>query len=121
MSTSPPARATGRLVVVAPPELAGGFRLAGTDTLVAADPDEAAAVLERVLAEGERGVVAVYEPYFLRLAPERRARLEASTSPVVVALPAGLGAEASAERRARLAARLQRAIGFHVTFGEEEP
>lgn len=112
---------TGHLLVVVPPELAAGFRLAGTDTLVAAAPEEAAALLDRVLAEGERGIVAVYGPFFARLPADRRARLETSTSPVVMALPAGLGPETSAGRRARLAARLQRAIGFHVTFGEEEP
>ncbi len=47
-------------------------------------------------------------------------RLRSSVSPVMVELPTGLGVEPADVRRGRLAQRLQQAIGYHVTFGEEE-
>ncbi len=107
------------LVIVSPPELAAGFRLAGVAVRVAADPIEAGAVLEQIVADGERGVVAVYEPYLAALDDEARRRLDSSVSPVVVGLPTGLGAGEEGGRRALLVARLQRAVGYRITFGGE--
>lgn len=111
---------TANLVVIVPQDLASGFRLAGADTRVVDDTEDAGQTLDDVLREGERGVVAVYEPYLEKLAPDRRRQLEMSVSPVVVALPTGVASEGEGARRARLVARLQRAIGYHITFGEEE-
>ena len=51
---------------------------------------------------------------------KRKRRLRASVSPVVVELPTGIGAEPDHVRRTRLATRLQRAIGYHITFGDDE-
>lgn len=111
--------AAARLVVVAPPELAAGFRLAGVETQVVTDPVEAAALLQRLTAEGERGVVAVYEPYLAALPESRRRLLESSIAPVVVALPSGTAAAGAAGRRALLVSRLQQAVGYRITFGGE--
>jgi vacuolar-type H+-ATPase subunit F/Vma7 len=82
--------------------------------------DDAAAAVSALIAEGERGVIAVYEPFLSRFEPGVRDRLVASVAPVVVPLPSGLEVEADASRRARLAALLRRAVGYHITFGEEE-
>ncbi|MFO7547612.1 MAG: V-type ATP synthase subunit F [Acidimicrobiia bacterium] len=108
------------LVIVTPPELDTWFRLAGAETRIAEDADSARSRVEELLHEGERGVVAVYEPFFAGFERGYRERLELSVAPVVVPLPSGIGVEADSGRRARLAARLQRAVGYHVTFGEEE-
>ena len=62
----------------------------------------------------------VYEPYLFALSEDRRGRLDRSLMPVVVPFPTGLEGDAGADRRARLMARLQRAIGFRVTFGETD-
>lgn len=108
------------MTVVTPPDLEPGFRLAGVTVRVAADAAEAAAAVADLIADGERGVIAVYEPYLHDFDPGRRDQLEASLSPVVVGLPSGLGVQRVAGRRARLAGLLQRAVGYHITFGDEE-
>lgn len=106
-----------RLVVLAPAELAAGFRLAGAEVVV--PPGEPGAELDRLVAGGAE-VIAVYEPYLATLPPERRRALEASVTPVVIAVPSGVGPAGAPGRRARLAARIREAIGYHVTFGGEE-
>jgi vacuolar-type H+-ATPase subunit F/Vma7 len=112
--------AESHLVIVVPPELGAWFRLAGAETRIADDARSARLRVEELFEEGERGVVAVYEPFFADFERGDRERLELSVAPVVVPLPSGIGAVGDAGRRARLAARLQRAVGYHVTFGEEE-
>jgi vacuolar-type H+-ATPase subunit F/Vma7 len=107
------------LVVVVPSELEAGFHLAGVETVVADDTDEAVARLEQLLAGNPRGVVAVYEPYLDRLPPERLGDLAGRMEPVVVPLPAGLEARDEESHRARISAMLSRAVGYHITFGEE--
>lgn len=109
---------TARLRIVAPIELAAGFQVAGATVHA---PDDAAGAVEAVatlIAEGEQGVIAVYEPWFASFDRTDRERLEESVSPVVVAIPSGLEAKGGAERRARLAGLLRRAVGYHITFEE---
>ncbi len=113
-------RAAARLVIVTPPELAPGFRLAGVSVVTAHDPDEALGAVERLVAE-EKGVVSVYAPFLEAFAPDLRERLERSVTPVVVAFPAGVAAASPEERRARILGLLQQAVGYQVTFGEREP
>ena len=110
-----------RLVVVGPPELDAGFRLTGVDTVTAETALEADSAIRWLLGEGERGVIAVHAPFFRTLPEDLRKRLEGSISPVVVELPTGLAVESDEVRRTRLAERLQMAIGYHVSFGEEAP
>lgn len=107
-----------RLLVLVPPELSRGFGLAGVDTSVVTGPEEAESEVRRLLAEGERGVIGVYEPFLEGIDPLLRERLEISVAPVVLPLPTGLEEETHRVIRARLAARLQRAVGYAVTFGE---
>ncbi len=108
------------LVVVVPPELEPGFRLAGTAVRPAATVSEAQEQVAALLSEGERGIVAVYEPWYSQFDPETRNRLDSSVTPVVVPVPSGLETEDPEQRRARLAALLRRSVGYHITFGEEE-
>jgi vacuolar-type H+-ATPase subunit F/Vma7 len=109
-----------RLVVVAPEELADGFRLTGVAVEQAESPPEAERLVRDLVAGGESGVIAVYRPLFDGFDEDLQRRLKASVSPVVVELPTGVGVEPDDLRRSRLAERLQRAIGYHVTFGEDE-
>lgn len=111
---------TSRLAVVVPPELAAGYRLAGAVVVPAASPAEATHAIGRIIAEGERGVVAIYEPYFLAQDQGLQQHLGSSLAPVFVTIPAGLGAEPRAARRTRLAALLQRAVGYRITFRSDE-
>jgi vacuolar-type H+-ATPase subunit F/Vma7 len=113
-------RTAARLVIVAPPELVSGFRLAGVSVVSAEDAAEAYVAIERLIAD-EKGVIAVYQPFFDVFEPELRERLERSVAPVVVSYPAGLSAAEPGERRARILGMLQQAVGYHVTFGRQEP
>ncbi len=107
-------------MIVSPDELAGGFRLTGVHVATAETPEAAERVISELLADGERGVIGVSSPLFDGLDEGVRRRLSASVSPVVVAVPAGVGTEPEVTRRDRLARRLQQAIGFHITFSDEE-
>lgn len=111
---------TAQLVVVTPPELAPGFRLAGAATRAAVTSEEAQTEVQNLIADGERGVVAVYEPFLSHFPNDVRERLIASVAPVVVPLPSGLAIEGDASRQARLAELLRQAVGYHITFGEEQ-
>lgn len=111
---------TTRLVVLTPAELQPGFQLAGVDARTVETVDDVEQELDRLAGEGERGVIAVYRPLLEGLPAEHRRRLDLSLRPVVVALPTGLAEVGLESRRARLMERLQRAIGYHITFGEEE-
>jgi len=107
------------LTIVSPPELAAGFRLAGAGVRPVVDPAQAASAVEELIAQGERGVIGVYEPFFLRFDSRVRDRLEQSIAPVVISVPAGFGTDEGVSRRARIAALLGRAVGYHITFGED--
>lgn len=107
------------LTVVIPPELEAGFGLAGVETVTAVDSGEALEALDRLVEEGTGGVIAVYEPYLVETAPERRAVYESSLAPIVMPLPPGLEARDQEAHRARISAMLGRAVGYHITFGEE--
>ena len=110
-----------RLVVISPSELADGFRLTGVDTVEAETPPQAEETLRRLLKDGERGVIAVYGPLFEGIDAELQRRLKASVAPVVVEIPTGMDTQGDELRRSRLARRLEQAIGYHVSFGEDTP
>ncbi|MHC4959258.1 MAG: V-type ATP synthase subunit F [Planctomycetota bacterium] len=111
-----------RLVILAPPTLSAGFRMAGVATIEVEDVPHTEATLRTLLEHGERGVIGVFAPYLESLPAGLRARLEFMAGPVVVPFPTGLAAETpdSVEaRRARLGALLQRAVGYHIVFEQE--
>jgi vacuolar-type H+-ATPase subunit F/Vma7 len=110
-----------RLIVLTTPDLAPGYRLAGAATIPAGSPQEAEAALrELVDGRGERGVIAVHEPYHAGLERRLRARLDETTEPLVVPLPAGDGADGvGSERRERLLRMLWQAVGYEITFDAE--
>jgi vacuolar-type H+-ATPase subunit F/Vma7 len=107
------------VVVVVPSELETGFRLAGVSTIPAETAKEATTALEGLMREDRGGVIAVYEPFLDEVPEEERLRFEASTFPVVVPLPPGLHTRDEESHRARISAMLSRAVGYHITFGEE--
>ena len=111
---------TSRLVVLAPPELTAGFHLAGVEVRSVQSLVETEEELRRLEQQDEQGVIAVYRPFLEQLDPDLAHRLESTLQPVVVALPTGLGSRTEGDRRARLMERLQRAVGYHITFGGEE-
>lgn len=110
---------TAQLTFIVPPELASGFRLAGLQVRSSVDAEEAAAILDELIADGDRGLVGLYEPYYTALASDQPGRsLDRLTEPIVVPVPTGLEA-VGVGPRARLGALLKRAVGYHMTFGDE--
>lgn len=107
------------VIVVIPAELETGFRLAGVETVIAESAQDAGNALDRLLDESMRGVIAVYEPFLAQVSPEKLGAYEALVAPVVVPLPAGLEEHDEGSHQARISAMLSRAIGYHITFGEE--
>ena len=115
MMTAP----TGLLTVVVPPELASGFRLAGVVVQEAADAAAAEAIVDALIGGGERGIAGVYAPFHAELDAATQERYERSTEPIVMPLPAGLERADAGTHRARIAAMLERAIGYHISFPQE--
>lgn len=107
------------VVLVVPPELETGFRLAGAETVSVETASDATEVLEELMSGDRGGVIAVYEPFLDEVPEQDRVQFEASTFPVVVPLPPGLHTRDKESHRARISAMLSRAVGYHITFGEE--
>lgn len=110
---------TEGLIVLIPSELEAGFRLAGVETVAAEASDEAIEILDGLIAESSSGVIAVYQHFLEKVPEDRMTVYDASLSPVVVSLPAGLEEHDDRSHRVRISAILSRAVGYHITFGEE--
>jgi len=109
-----------RLIVITTPDLEPGYKLAGASTIPAASPEEAAAeLLELVDGRGERGVIALHEPYHSGLDRETRRRFDETYEPLVVALPSGEAGTEDGGRRERLLQMLWQAVGYEITFDAE--
>ena len=110
------APARERLLVLATPEQAPGYRLAGVAVESVVDAQSALGRLEQVLAEGtEGGVIAVPGRYLRAARGELRARIDAAAVPLVIELPDERSGDAGT-RQARLRALLARAVGYEMTF-----
>ncbi|WNV77813.1 V-type ATP synthase subunit F [Geodermatophilus sp. DSM 44513] len=107
------------LLVLAPPDTAAGFRLAGTRTVAVDDPAAARRLVEAEVAAGSGGVIAVAERLWAALPAGVRAEWAARTVPLVVPLPAEEDAAAAA-RRSRVQELLARSVGYEITFTPEE-
>jgi vacuolar-type H+-ATPase subunit F/Vma7 len=110
-----------QLFVVTRPSLVPGFQLAGVDAHGVEDVESAQALIEKWMTAGETGLLAIDDGLLALMDADFLKRLASSEHLPYLAIPGGkpLGPEAS--QRYRIAALIQRAIGFHITFkGEEE-
>lgn len=111
----------GHLIVLTTRELEPGYRLAGVATRSLDSSGEATEVVEKLLAQpGEGDVIAVHEPFFNELPAGLRRRIDSLTSPLVIALPGGESAHVEAERRAQHLRILWEAVGYQITFDQED-
>lgn len=101
-----------RLVVVANPGLADGFRLAGAAT-VATRPSEAPAAVRSVVAQRDVGLLLITADLWDALDDRARASLERSAWPIVLPIPAGVVTDVTT-RRQLLGEMLERAIGYRI-------
>lgn len=106
----------GRFVAVTTAELAAAYRLAGVTTVVVGDPAAAAQAVDDLDRAGERGLIAVHEPFWTALPAVVRQRYAARLSPLVVALPAGPAVDEHETRSEDLRTALAAAVGYEFTF-----
>ena len=108
-----------RLVVVANPGLADGFRLAGSATVTARPGPEAVATVRSVVAERDVGLVLVTADLWDTLDDRFRGALERSARPIVLPIPAGVVTDVTT-RRQLLGEMLERAIGYRIEIAAGE-
>ncbi len=108
-----------RLVVVSTPDIADGFRLAGSATVAARPGGDAAATLRGVVSEGDVGLVLVTADLWSSIDERLRGSLERLGRPIVLPIPAGTVTDFTT-RRQLLGEMLERAIGYRIelTVGE---
>jgi vacuolar-type H+-ATPase subunit F/Vma7 len=109
-----------RLLVVTRPDLATGFELAGVETFVAQDVEEAEELIGGWLDDGEKGLLAIDETLLLYLNPGLIQRLQASPSLPYLGIPGGQPLDPRISRRGRITEMIRQAIGFHITFKGEQ-
>ena len=104
----------GQVIALTDEETALGFRLAGIDGRAAANADEAAGIAAEILRDPEARLVLVDEDLF-RLLPEGMQRtLEASRSPVFVAVPAARARKSALSPAEHVARLMRRVIGYQI-------
>jgi vacuolar-type H+-ATPase subunit F/Vma7 len=102
-----------RLVVIANPGLADGFRLAGSATVAARPGPEAATAVRSVVAQRDVGLLLVTADLWDTLDERTRGALERSARPIVLSIPAGVVTDVTT-RRQLLGEMLERAIGYRI-------
>ncbi|MDH3674439.1 MAG: V-type ATP synthase subunit F [Anaerolineae bacterium] len=111
----------GRLMVITSPDLAPGFQLAGVETFVAEGVETAERILRKLLTGDEASLIVVHRELLQGMGPRLRRQIELSYRPVVVDIPAGMPIAPGEERRRYVSELIRRAIGFHITFGNDRP
>jgi vacuolar-type H+-ATPase subunit F/Vma7 len=109
-----------RLVVVAAPALADGFRLAGCSTVTARPGGEAAATLRGVIVADDVGLVLVTAELWSSVDERLRGSFERLARPIVLPIPAGVVTDATT-RRQLLGEMLERAIGYRIELSIGAP
>ncbi len=105
-----------RLIIITQPETVSGFHLAGIDAFAAASAPKAQSQIEKWLAAGEQGLLAVDETLFADFDPAFQNRLSSSDQLPVIVLPSGRPAGPEITGRQHIADLIREAIGFHITF-----
>lgn len=105
------------VVLIVPPELVDGYRLAGSRVLAAADAAAAREILLGMLSDPDAGVVGVADDLFAALDARTLRMLEQRPRPVVVPLPTSVGARPEERRRAYVVELIRRAVGLKVVLG----
>lgn len=103
----------GEVRVVARPETARGFRLAGLEVRAASDASAAEAALRDLVDDADVAVVFVQRRHFDALPGDLRREVESITAPVVVPFPDPSWREPEAAEE-RVVELLRRAVGYRV-------
>lgn len=109
-----------RLVVVAYPYLVQGFHLAGVEAYPAQDAERTREIISGWLEAGESILLALDDRLLEALDRRFIRRMQVSPDFYYLAIPGRTALEVETPRRERLSEILQQAIGFSITFIEEQ-
>lgn len=105
-----------RLFILTQPETVSGFHLAGIDAYAATNTSQARSQIEKWLAAGEQGLLAVDETLFNGFEPAFQKRLTSNNQLPTIVLPDGRPVGPEITGRQHIADLIREAIGFHITF-----
>ncbi len=99
-------------------DLGSGFALAGVEVAAAADPDAARAALASAMTSGLYGIVIVEEELLGGMEETARRDLEASTVPLVIAVPGAMAWREAEEAPPDdyIARLIRRAVGYQLNI-----
>lgn len=109
------------VLVIVPPDLAEGFRLAGARAWIVHSLADARTLLLAALADSQAGIVGVADIYYAGLDAAARRAIERRYRPVVVPVPTQVGVGAEEGRRTELQELIRRAIGLRIVLGPGRP
>jgi len=109
-----------RLLIITRPNLVPGFELARVDAFGVEDVESAEELIEDLLKSGESGLLAIDDGILAHIDPALIKRLDSAEQLPYLPIPGGQPLGPEATRKYRLAEMIRRAIGFHVTFKEED-
>ncbi len=104
----------GHIIVLTDEETALGFRLAGIDGRAAASAEEAARNAAELLRDPDARLVLVDEDLFHLLPEAMQRTLDASRSPVFLAVPAARARKAPVTPAEHVARLMRRVIGYQL-------
>jgi vacuolar-type H+-ATPase subunit F/Vma7 len=111
----------GRLVVITTPDLVLGFQLAGVEAHSVSKPEKAQALLRDLMHDEDASLIAVRQDLLKGIDPRLQRQIDTSYRPIVMAIPGGGLALPGEGRQRYIVELIRRAIGFHITFGTEQP
>jgi vacuolar-type H+-ATPase subunit F/Vma7 len=99
-------------------DLGSGFALAGVEVAAAADAGAARAALVSAMTSGVYGMVIVEEEFLNGMDETARRELEASTMPLVIAVPGAMAwrEEEEAPSDDYIARLIRRAVGYQLNI-----
>lgn len=109
------------VVVIVPPHLADGFRLAGARVRTADNAAQALGLARESLSDPEAGLVALADVYYESLDAGARRLLDRSSRPVVLPIPTRAEISPTERRRAQLQEIIRRAIGLRIVLSRGSP
>jgi V/A-type H+-transporting ATPase subunit F len=108
-----------KILVIADPEMAEGFRLSGAEVAEAKDPAEAAATLGKAIAAGGFGLIVVDGAAMDAMPSQDRERLDHLDQTLVIPIPMRESmAWRVTDRTDYLAGLIRATIGYHVRLSD---
>lgn len=105
-----------QLFVITSPALVPGFHLAGVNAYGIEDVKTAQELIEKWMADGEAGLLAIDNSLLDRMDEDFLQRLASSEKLLYVGIPARQQSGSSTSRTDRVTALIRQAIGFHITL-----